>query len=146
MGRSPGAYLPALPSPLACRSQSASRSQLLSVPLSQQPTLVFHAPLPSFPLAWSPLWSPLFSFYSIKQRVVPESVNESGVEPYLEGIIELPMAVGTKGGALPTHPGYRYTHALLGNPTARELSELMVAVGLAQVSRICYDRMNHRMN
>ena len=77
---------------------------------------------------------------------MPESVNESGVELYLEGIIELPMAVGTKGGALPTHPGYRYTHALLGNPTARELSELMVAVGLAQVSRICYHRMNHRID
>lgn len=76
---------------------------------------------------------------------MPESVNESGVELYLEGIIELPMAVGTKGGALPTHPGYRYTHALLGNPTARELSELMVAVGLAQVSSICYHRMNHRI-
>ena len=103
--------------------------------------MVFHAPLTCFPLAWSPL----ISFYSIKQRVVPESVNESGVELYLEGIIELPMAVGTKGGALPTHPGYRYTHALLGNPTARELSELMVAVGLAQVSSICYHRMNHRI-
>ncbi len=48
------------------------------------------------------------------------------------GELELPLALGTKGGALQTHPSYRYTLELLGQPTARELAELMVAVGLAQ--------------
>jgi degradative hydroxymethylglutaryl-CoA reductase len=48
------------------------------------------------------------------------------------GELELPMALGTKGGALQSHPTYRYTHALLGDPGVGELAQIMVAVGLAQ--------------
>lgn len=48
------------------------------------------------------------------------------------GELELPLALGTKGGALQSHPSYRYTLALLGQPSARELGQVMVAVGLAQ--------------
>ena len=51
---------------------------------------------------------------------------------YLIGCIEMPFAVGTKGGALQTHPLYRLTHSILGNPDAATLSQLMCAVGLAQ--------------
>ncbi|KAF0699325.1 Aste57867_10115 [Aphanomyces stellatus] len=50
----------------------------------------------------------------------------------LHGILELPMAVGSKGGALQTHPGYNATHAILGRPTAAQLSGILVSVGLAQ--------------
>ncbi len=50
----------------------------------------------------------------------------------LHGTLELPIAVGAKGGALQTHPGYATTHAILGRPSASQLSAIMVSVGLAQ--------------
>ncbi|RHY25124.1 hypothetical protein DYB25_007205 [Aphanomyces astaci] len=51
---------------------------------------------------------------------------------HLHGILELPLSVGSKGGALQTHPGYAATHAILGRPTAQQLSGILVSVGLAQ--------------
>ncbi|CAH0479478.1 unnamed protein product [Peronospora belbahrii] len=50
----------------------------------------------------------------------------------LRGSLELPIAVGSKGGALMTHPGYAATLAILQQPTARKLSGILVSVGLAQ--------------
>ncbi|KAG7385956.1 hypothetical protein PHYPSEUDO_000918 [Phytophthora pseudosyringae] len=50
----------------------------------------------------------------------------------LRGSLEMPIAVGSKGGALMTHPGYTATHAILQQPTARSLSGIIVSVGLAQ--------------
>ncbi|KAI9905902.1 hypothetical protein PsorP6_013613 [Peronosclerospora sorghi] len=50
----------------------------------------------------------------------------------LRGSLEMPIAVGSKGGALLTHPGYKATHMILQQPTARNLSAIMVSVGLAQ--------------
>ncbi|DBA04177.1 TPA: hypothetical protein N0F65_004285 [Lagenidium giganteum] len=50
----------------------------------------------------------------------------------LRGSIEFPIAVGSKGGALQTHPGYASTHTILSHPTSRALSSIMVSVGLAQ--------------
>ncbi|OQR81650.1 3-hydroxy-3-methylglutaryl-coenzyme A reductase [Thraustotheca clavata] len=50
----------------------------------------------------------------------------------LTGTLELPMSVGSKGGALQTHPGYAATHAILGRPSAQVLSGILVCVGLAQ--------------
>ncbi|RLN58811.1 hypothetical protein BBJ29_004207 [Phytophthora kernoviae] len=50
----------------------------------------------------------------------------------LRGSLEMPIAVGSKGGALMTHPGYTATHAILQQPTARILSGIIVSVGLAQ--------------
>ncbi|KAH7476451.1 3-hydroxy-3-methylglutaryl-coenzyme A reductase [Phytophthora ramorum] len=50
----------------------------------------------------------------------------------LRGSLEMPIAVGSKGGALMTHPGYTATHAILQQPTARNLSGIIVSVGLAQ--------------
>ncbi|MET9797669.1 hydroxymethylglutaryl-CoA reductase, degradative [Nocardiopsis alba] len=46
--------------------------------------------------------------------------------------LELPTPVGLVGGATRTHPAARAALALTGVTTARELGELMVAVGLAQ--------------
>ena len=51
---------------------------------------------------------------------------------YLVGSINLPLQVGVKGGALNTNPLYKYTHRLLGNPTAKQLAMIMCTVGLAQ--------------
>lgn len=50
----------------------------------------------------------------------------------LRGSIEIPLAVGTVGGATRVHPTAGLALRILGNPSARELSEVCAAVGLAQ--------------
>jgi hydroxymethylglutaryl-CoA reductase len=50
----------------------------------------------------------------------------------LVGTLELPLAVGTIGGATRVHPGARVALKILGVHSARELAEVMAAVGLAQ--------------
>ncbi len=51
---------------------------------------------------------------------------------HLKGVLEIPLAVGTVGGATKAHPIARVAMKILGNPTARALAQIMVAVGLAQ--------------
>lgn len=53
-------------------------------------------------------------------------------EGRLVGTLELPLAVGTVGGATRVHPGAQVALKLVGASTARELAEVMAAVGLAQ--------------
>ncbi len=53
-------------------------------------------------------------------------------EGALAGTLELPLAVGIVGGATRVHPGARAALKLLGARSARELAEVMAAVGLAQ--------------
>ena len=50
----------------------------------------------------------------------------------LVGEIEIPMKVGTVGGAVQNNPGARINHRLLGSPSATELAGILAAVGLAQ--------------
>jgi len=50
----------------------------------------------------------------------------------LVGTLELPMAVGIVGGATRVHPAAKAALKLLGVKTARELAEVIAAVGLAQ--------------
>jgi len=50
----------------------------------------------------------------------------------LVGVLEMPMAVGIVGGATKVHPAARVALKLMGVTTARELAEIIVAVGLAQ--------------
>lgn len=50
----------------------------------------------------------------------------------LVGEIELPLALGTVGGALKVHPGVKAALKTLGHPSARELAMVLAAVGLAQ--------------
>ncbi|GBD08369.1 3-hydroxy-3-methylglutaryl-coenzyme A reductase [Candidatus Thermoflexus japonica] len=50
----------------------------------------------------------------------------------LHGRIELPLAVGIVGGATQAHPLARVALKILGVSSARELAEIMAAVGLAQ--------------
>ncbi len=50
----------------------------------------------------------------------------------LVGTLELPLAVGIVGGSIRSNPTVRANLALTGISTARELSEMIAAVGLAQ--------------
>jgi len=50
----------------------------------------------------------------------------------LVGTLELPLAVGIVGGATKVHPTARVALKVLGVKTARELAEVVAAVGLAQ--------------
>ena len=49
--------------------------------------------------------------------------NQEG-ESCLHGRLRLPVSVGVKGGSMQSNPTMRYTHGLLRNPSARELSEV----------------------
>jgi len=62
----------------------------------------------------------------------PLTVWEKNKDGDLVGSIELPMAVGIVGGATRVHPVAKVALKILGVKTARELSEVMATVGLAQ--------------
>jgi hydroxymethylglutaryl-CoA reductase len=55
-----------------------------------------------------------------------------GADGSLEGRLEMPMAVGVVGGATRVHPTARASLELMGVRSSRELSEVIVSVGLAQ--------------
>ena len=57
---------------------------------------------------------------------------EQDAEGNLVATLELPMAVGLVGGATKSHPAARAAVAMTEVSTARELAEIVVAVGLAQ--------------
>ena len=71
-------------------------------------------------------------------RVITESgatKDESGEaiqRPALFGRLELPLAVGIVGGTTRAHPVAQVALKILGVQSARDLSEIMAAVGLAQ--------------
>jgi len=62
----------------------------------------------------------------------PLTVWEKNEDGDLVGSIELPMAIGTVGGATRVHPIAKIALKILDVKTARELGEVMAAVGLAQ--------------
>ncbi len=53
-------------------------------------------------------------------------------EGYLTGFLEIPLQVGIVGGAVKTHPIARIALKILNVKSAKELAEVMAAVGLAQ--------------
>jgi hydroxymethylglutaryl-CoA reductase len=59
-------------------------------------------------------------------------VESEQAGPALAGRIELPLAVGIVGGATKVHPAAQVALKILGVRSARELAEVMAAVGLAQ--------------
>ncbi len=65
-------------------------------------------------------------------RYIPLSVWEKNEDGDLVGSIEIPMAVGVIGGATRVHPIAKIALKILGVKSARELGEVMAAVGLAQ--------------
>jgi hydroxymethylglutaryl-CoA reductase len=57
------------------------------------------------------------------------SANDNGD---LVGELTIPLKVGTVGGQVESNPAVRLAHGILGVSSARELAEVMAAVGLAQ--------------
>ena len=68
----------------------------------------------------------------IDGRYTALSHYERGDDGNLVGTMELPLAVGLVGGATRAHPVAQAAVKLLGVTTARELAEIVAAVGLAQ--------------
>lgn len=62
----------------------------------------------------------------------PLTAWERNANGDLVGSIELPLAVGTVGGATRVHPQAQVALKILGVSGARELAQVMAAVGLAQ--------------
>ncbi|WP_052833717.1 hydroxymethylglutaryl-CoA reductase, degradative [Staphylothermus hellenicus] len=62
----------------------------------------------------------------------PLSTWELDEEGMLVGSLELPLQVGIVGGATKVHPIAKIALKILGVKTAKELAEIMAAVGLAQ--------------
>jgi hydroxymethylglutaryl-CoA reductase len=62
----------------------------------------------------------------------PLSRWEVDEEGFLNGYLELPLQVGTVGGATRVHPVSKIALKILGVNSAKELAEIMAAVGLAQ--------------
>lgn len=62
----------------------------------------------------------------------PLSIWEVDEEGFLNGYLELPLQVGIVGGATRVHPVAKVALKILGVSSAKELSEIMAAVGLAQ--------------
>jgi len=65
-------------------------------------------------------------------RYTALSHYEATPEGHLVGTMELPLSVGLVGGATRAHPVAQAAVKLLGVSTARELAEIIAAVGLAQ--------------
>lgn len=57
---------------------------------------------------------------------------DNGEPTHLKGELDIPLAAGTVGGATKAHPIARVSMKILGQPNAKTLAEIMVAVGLAQ--------------
>ena len=62
----------------------------------------------------------------------PFATWEKNADGDLVGSIEMPMAVGLVGGATKIHPAAKVAVKMLGVKTARELAQIIAAVGLAQ--------------
>lgn len=65
-------------------------------------------------------------YRGLSQWVLKENQSE------LKGTMRIPLQVATVGGSLSSHPQAQWSLALLGHPRAKELAEIIAAVGLAQ--------------
>jgi len=72
------------------------------------------------------------AYAALTGKYKPLTTWEKNKNKDLIGKIELPMAVGLVGGATAAHPVAKASIKILGAKTARELAEVITAVGLAQ--------------
>jgi hydroxymethylglutaryl-CoA reductase len=81
---------------------------------------------------WRAIEAGAHAFAARSGRYTSLSRWSAGPDGALEGELEMPMAVGTVGGATRVHPTARAALELMGVRSARELAEIIVSVGLAQ--------------
>jgi len=81
---------------------------------------------------WRAIEAGAHAYAARSGRYTSLSQWSTGSDGALEGRLEMPMAVGTVGGATRVHPAARACLRLLGVASARELAEVVVSVGLAQ--------------
>ena len=62
----------------------------------------------------------------------PMTAWSKAADGCLEGVLEVPMAVGLVGGAAKVSPGARANLKILGVDKAADLAKVMAAAGLAQ--------------
>ncbi len=81
---------------------------------------------------WRAIEAGAHAYASYTWTYKPLTVWERDKNGDLVGSIELPMAVGLVGGATKVHPTTKVAIKILGVSSARELAEVIAAVGLAQ--------------
>jgi hydroxymethylglutaryl-CoA reductase len=81
---------------------------------------------------WRAIEAGAHSYAARGGRYTSLSTWGQDAEGNLVGTLEMPMAVGTVGGATRVHPVARACLKLTGVSSARELSQIIVSVGLAQ--------------
>ena len=81
---------------------------------------------------WRALEAGVHAYAARSGRYRSISRWQRDAEGNLRGEIEVPVAVGIVGGATRVHPAAKVALKILGVKTARELAEVMGAVGLAQ--------------
>ncbi|MGQ4913416.1 MAG: hydroxymethylglutaryl-CoA reductase, degradative [Candidatus Asgardarchaeia archaeon] len=81
---------------------------------------------------WRAVEAGAHSYASITGRYLPLSTWEKNEDGDLVGTLEMPMPVGIIGGATKVHPMAKLSLKILRIKTARQLAEIIGAVGLAQ--------------
>jgi len=81
---------------------------------------------------WRAIEAGAHAYAARSGRYTSLSTWQLDADGHLVGTLELPMAVGIIGGATRVHPAAKAALKLLGVRTARELAEIVAAVGLAQ--------------
>ena len=81
---------------------------------------------------WRAIEAGAHAYAARSGRYSPLSRWEIDKDGNLSGFLEMPMAVGTVGGATRVHPMARANLAIMAVSSARELAEIIVSVGLAQ--------------
>lgn len=82
---------------------------------------------------WRALEAGAHAFASLEGRYGPLARwRHDGERGVLEGVLDMPMAVGTVGGPIRLHPVVQAMHRMLAVESAGELGCVMGAVGLAQ--------------
>lgn len=82
---------------------------------------------------WRAVEAGAHAYASLSGRYRPLAVwKRDELTGDLLGVLELPMAVGVVGGVTKLHPTAKASLKTLGSPSARELAEIVTAVGLAQ--------------
>jgi hydroxymethylglutaryl-CoA reductase len=64
-------------------------------------------------------------------RYEPMAVWKEGADGSLSGAIEIPMAIGTVGGAVTFHPGAKIAMQMMEHPDTTRLGQVIAAAGLA---------------